>query len=69
MKFVDASVFVYAYLKPTKTLPNKLKRMKSNVKAIVARINAGESTVTSVAHLSEVANILEARITRPKCKA
>lgn len=36
--------------------------MKINAKAIVARINAGESTVTSVVHLSEVANILEARI-------
>ncbi|MFQ5821154.1 MAG: type II toxin-antitoxin system VapC family toxin [Candidatus Heimdallarchaeota archaeon] len=63
MRFVDASVFVYAYLKPKKTLPDKLKRMKNNAKAIVARINAGESTVTSVVHLSEVANILEARIT------
>ena len=62
MRFVDASVFIYAYLTPKKALPANLKRMKDNAKTIVTRINAGEPTVTSVVHLSEVANILEARI-------
>ena len=45
-------------------LPANLQRMKDDVKAIITRINAGEPTVTSVVHLSEVANILEARIPR-----
>jgi len=55
-------VFIYAYLSPKKTLPAKLQRIKDSAKTIVTRINAGEPTVTSVVHLSEVANILEARI-------
>lgn len=55
-------MFIYAYLSPKKALPVNLQQMKDNAKAIVTRINAGEPTITSVVHLSEVANILEARI-------
>lgn len=55
-------MFIYAYLSPKKALPVNLQQMKDNAKAIITRINAGEPTVTSVAHLSEVANILEARV-------
>ncbi len=60
MRFVDASVFLYAYLKPKKALPPNVAEMKRNARGIVARINAGEAVSTSLTHVSEVANILEA---------
>ena len=60
MRFVDASVFLYAYLKPKRATSSSITNMKLQAKNIVARINAGERVFTSVIHLSEVANILEA---------
>jgi len=62
MKFVDASVFLYAYLKPRKVPSRQVAEMKRAAKAIVKRINSGEKVATSLAHLSEVANILEASV-------
>ncbi len=60
-RFFDASTILYAILEPTSPLPSSLSQMKSNAKKILSRINEGEAVVTSVIHLSEVANILEAR--------
>ncbi len=60
MRFVDASVFLYAYLKPKKAIPPSLAETKRNAKGIIARINAGEMVATSLTQISEVANILEA---------
>lgn len=60
MRFVDASVFLYAYLKPRKTLPSEIAEMKKAARAIVRRIDSGEKVATSLTHISEVANILEA---------
>ena len=62
MRFIDASVFVYAYLRPQKKLSPDLMRSKNNARKIVGRIISGEETVTSVVHISEIANILEARM-------
>lgn len=61
-KFIDASVFIYAYLKPKKTLTPELLKLKKNAQSIIKRINEGESAKTSLIHISEIANILEARI-------
>jgi hypothetical protein len=60
MRFVDASVFLYAYLKPKRPIPTGVAEMKRRAREIVARISAGERASTSLIHLSEVANILEA---------
>ena len=60
MKFVDASVFLYAYLKPKRAIPANVAQMKRNARGIISRINAGEMVSTSLTHVSEVANILEA---------
>lgn len=60
MRFVDASLFLYAYLNPRKAVPDEVAEMKKNAKVIVRRINSGERVATSLAHVSEVANILEA---------
>jgi len=60
VRFVDASVFLYAYMKPRRTLPTGIAEMKKAAKAVVRRIDSGEKVATSLTHISEVANILEA---------
>jgi len=59
-RFVDASVFVHAYLRPKRELKSHERQIKSHARGIVTRINDGEGVLTSVVHLSEVANLLEA---------
>jgi predicted nucleic acid-binding protein len=61
--FVDASVFVYAYLKPRRRLQPYETSAKDAAKAIVKRINEGEEAAMSVVHFSEVCNILEDYLT------
>jgi len=61
LRFVDASVFLHAYLKPTKKLPPEIEVMKGKARGIVRRISEGERVATSLVHISEIANILEAR--------
>lgn len=61
-KFIDASVFIYAYLKLKKTLTPELLKLKKNAQSIIKRINEGETATTSLIHISEIANILEARM-------
>jgi len=60
MRFVDASVFLYAFLRPKRDLPNEIAEMKKASKSILRRINSDEKVYSSLVHLSEVANILEA---------
>ena len=57
--FVDASVFVYAFLKPKRKLQPHEACIKDAAKKIVTRINEGEEVATSVVHFSEVCNVLE----------
>jgi predicted nucleic acid-binding protein len=57
--FVDANVFVYAFLKPKRKLQPHEQKIKEAAKKIVTRINEGEETVTSVVHFSEICNVLE----------
>jgi predicted nucleic acid-binding protein len=59
MRFVDASVFVHAYLKPRRLLSEVELNIKKDAKRIVARVNSGEKVLTTVVHLAEVGNILE----------
>jgi len=59
LRFVDASVFVHAFLKPKRKLkPNEVE-IKEAAKAIVRRINEGEEVGLTVVQLAEIANILE----------
>ena len=57
--FVDANVFVYAFLKTKRQLQPKELEIKQAAKNIVARISKGEKVITSVVHFSEVCNVLE----------
>ena len=57
--YVDANVFVYAFLKTKRQLQPSELEIKQAAKNIVARISKGEKVVTSVVHFSEVCNVLE----------
>ncbi|MHA1604575.1 MAG: type II toxin-antitoxin system VapC family toxin [Candidatus Freyarchaeota archaeon] len=59
MKFVDSNVFIYAILKPRRKLTERIEELKNKAKRIFQRIIENEKVVTSVVHLSEVANVLE----------
>jgi len=62
LRFVDASVFVYAFLKPRRAhAPHELEA-KEAAKRIVRRINEGEKVVLTVAQLVEIANVPEKRM-------
>jgi predicted nucleic acid-binding protein len=58
-RFIDASVFVHAYLEPRRPLKAHESALRGHARAIVSRINRGETVVTSTVHLAEVANLLE----------
>ena len=60
MRFVDASLFLYAYLKLRKIVPNEIAEMKKSARNIVKRIDSSEHVATSLTQISEVANVLEA---------
>ena len=62
MRFIDASVFLYAFLRPRRALPPEIAKLRECAKRIIYRIERGEKVVTTVIHVSEVANILEARL-------
>jgi uncharacterized protein len=57
--YVDANVFVYAFLKTKRQLQLNEVEIKQAAKNIVARISKGEKVITSVVHFSEVCNVLE----------
>lgn len=57
--FVDANLFIYAFLKPKRKLNAHEETIKVAAKRIATRINEGEETLTSVVHFSEICNILE----------
>jgi len=59
LRFLDSNIFIYALLKPKRELSEDEKRIKEVSKKIVERIDGGEDVVTTIVHLSEVANILE----------
>jgi len=58
-RYVDASVFVHAYLKPRRKLTPGEENLKKRAQAIVARINRGEAVLLSTVHFAEIANVLE----------
>lgn len=62
MRFIDANVFLYAVIKPKGEVAPLVLERKKKAKEILKRIENGEEVVTTVVHLSEVANILEAKL-------
>ena len=58
-RFVDASVFVHAYLKPRRELRPSEVAIKKRSRSIVTRISKGEQVILSTVHFAEIANLLE----------
>ena len=59
MRFIDANVIIYAVLKPRRPLTDRERGVKERAKSILSRVDEGERVLTTVVHLSEVANVLE----------
>ncbi|MEM2618166.1 MAG: type II toxin-antitoxin system VapC family toxin [Candidatus Hadarchaeales archaeon] len=59
MRFIDASVFLHAFLKPKRPLEPHEQKIKEAARSILRRVEEGERVLTTVVHLSEVVNILE----------
>jgi predicted nucleic acid-binding protein len=62
MKFVDASVFVHAFIKPKRELKPHEVKIKQAAQKIVKKINEGEKIAISVVNMTEIANLLEAHM-------
>ncbi len=62
MRFVDANIFLYTLLKPKPNLSPEIIERKKKAQEILRRIEEGEEVVTTIVHLSEVANIIEAKV-------
>jgi len=60
MRFLDSSIILHAFLKPRRRIPPPVQRLKDRCKRILRRVEEGEPVVTTIVHLAEIANILEA---------
>lgn len=61
MRFIDSNVFIHALLKPRRQLSPLELQLKTDAKNILTRVEEGEKVMTTTSHITEVANILEAR--------
>ena len=59
MRFLDALVFIYAFLKAKHKLKPEDEAVKEAAKSIISRVNKGERVVITVVHMSEVFNFAE----------
>lgn len=68
MRFIDSNIFVHAFLKPRRRLEAHETEIKEGAKRIIARLEEGEEALTTVVHVSEVANILESRTSQEESR-
>ncbi|MCQ4349646.1 MAG: type II toxin-antitoxin system VapC family toxin [Sulfolobales archaeon] len=60
VRFLDSNVLVYAVVKPKKNVDERLAKIKERAREILSRIDRGEErVVTTVVHVSEIANVIE----------
>lgn len=59
MRFLDSNVFLHALLIPRRKLTEDEQRVKDEAKALIKRIEEGESVTTTTVHISEVLNMIE----------
>jgi len=59
MRFLDANVFIYAFLKAKHKPKAEDQAVKEAAQSIISRVNKGERVLTTVVHMSEVFNFLE----------
>lgn len=58
-RFMDANIFIYAFLKTERKLSEKEAKLKQASKSIIERVEKNEKIITSVVHLSEISNVIE----------
>lgn len=61
-KFVDSSVFMHAYLKPRRAMSPREAAIKGAAEEVIRAVEGGEPVLTKAVHLSEIANMIEARL-------
>ena len=61
-RFIDASVFIHAFLKTKRKLREHELAIKKRAKEIIRHVSEGEEVLMSTSHFSEIANILEDRM-------
>jgi predicted nucleic acid-binding protein len=66
LRFIDANVFVHAYLRHRRPLKPGEEKVKAAAKRIVTRVNEGERVLTTVVHVGEVANLVEDYLPLPE---
>ena len=62
MRFLDSSVFLHAYLRKKGVMTPEEREIKRRAGEILSEIEAGEEVSTTVIHISEITNIIEARL-------
>ena len=62
MRFIDSNTFIHALLKTSRRLEKHEQTLKEGAKQIILRIEQGEEALTTIVHISEITNILEARM-------
>ncbi|MDI3502237.1 MAG: uncharacterized protein PWR09_361 [Archaeoglobi archaeon] len=62
MRFIDSNVFLYAMIRPKENTSEEVLNRKERAKKILLRVENGEEVATTLIHLSEIANILEAKV-------
>src|SRR5579871_5044048 len=64
MRFLDSNIFIYAFYKPSRNLSVRERQMKDTSKKIINDVLDGkEAVLSTVVHVSEVANILKHSLT------
>ncbi|MBS7658880.1 MAG: type II toxin-antitoxin system VapC family toxin [Candidatus Bathyarchaeia archaeon] len=67
MRFIDSNIFLHAFLIPRRELRENEQKVKDEAKLIIKRVEEGEEEVaTTIAHLSEIVNIIEAGLSLQK---
>ena len=62
VRFLDSSVFLHAYLRPRRRLTPREAAVKEAARRVLVNVEAGEPVVTTVVHVSEIANMVESRV-------
>jgi len=61
VRFLDSSVFLHAYLNSKRSLGMREGNKKKAIN-ILENVERGEEVVTSTVHISEIINMIEARL-------
>jgi hypothetical protein len=61
-RFLDSSVYLHAYLRTKRKLSTEETEIKGKAVRILEKVDGGDPVAISVVHVSEILNIVEARL-------